>query len=90
MPAYRKILQPLFPDQTREVFKGAVVGTLRILVEATGGKLPRSEVIPQAVAADPFTAARFIGTVAQLYGLFFLAFHVQQAPPVRYFFTTVW
>lgn len=57
------------------MFEGAIVGTLRITVEAAGGKLTHLEMILQAVAADPLAATWVIGTAAPIKILFLLAFH---------------
>jgi hypothetical protein len=59
------------------MFKRSIVCSFRILRETTAGKLSHVQVIGKAFAANPFSGAGFIGTVASLHVFFLITVHVQ-------------
>jgi hypothetical protein len=69
------VLDPLFDDKFGKVLEGSVVGLFGILREETSRQLPFGKMIGDAVAADAFAAAGFIGAVARCQVLFFFAVH---------------
>jgi hypothetical protein len=67
-----------------EGLEAAVVGSLDLVGEAAGGKLPGRQMIAQAITAGSFSAAAGIRAVAVLQISLFAAFHIQFCP---YFLT---
>jgi hypothetical protein len=57
------------------MFEGAVVGTLGGRVEAAAGELPLLQMVLEALAAEPFAVARFVGAIAVREIFFLIAFH---------------
>ena len=57
------------------MFKGAVVGSFRVLWKTAGGQLPLLYMIGEAVTADAFSAAGIIRAVAPVKILLFFAIH---------------
>ena len=57
------------------MFKRPVIGTFRIVREATCGKLPAAQMIAQTVATDPFARTRLITAVTKAEMLFLFTFH---------------
>ena len=57
------------------MLKGPVVGSLRIIWKAAARKLPRIQVIPEALAAYTFPGTRIVTAVARLEVFLFFTFH---------------
>jgi hypothetical protein len=64
-----------FVDQTGKIFKGSVIGALPFPGKTAPRKLAAFQVVTDAVAADAFSGAGFIGTCTGCQIFFFFAFH---------------
>jgi hypothetical protein len=63
-------------NQSGKMLKGTVKGRFSIVGEGTGWKLAHSQMITDAVTADPFSGTGGIGTIAILQISFFFTFHI--------------
>jgi hypothetical protein len=51
-------------DQTRKMFKAAIVGAFRIRRETAGGQLPLREMIRETIATDALFGTAAVGAIA--------------------------
>jgi len=58
-----------------EFLYGTIIRAFNIIRKITGGQLILFAMISDALAADPFTRAGFVGAIAKLLVLFDPAFH---------------
>ena len=67
---------PPILNQTREMFKGTVVGALRIIGEAASGQLAAFQMRANAITTNSFFGAGIVCTVASLQVFLFVALHL--------------